>query len=287
MGGQIYSWPAVYDGVVYMSSNDNKVYALNAANGLQVWSHSIQTGSYSSPIVVNNVLYVSSSDNNIYALDSSNGAQLWNYTVDGQIEFIAYDKGIVCVGSTDGITALNATSGTKIWMSTSTHAYFPTIAYGMVYGYDPGQFINALDVVTGAKIWNFSYVSTANEFFGAANGILYYVNFMGFVFALNATTGKQIWSITNQDWHFTGYSAPLSIANSIVYLPHYQVSGSPEKNAFYALNASTGVKIWTYDLGNYSVSSTAIANGMVFISYNDSVLGLWSTHLSSNFFYQR
>ena len=53
--------------MVYVASDDNKVYALNATTGNVVWSYT--TGSYvnSSPAVANGVVYVSSEDYRVYA----------------------------------------------------------------------------------------------------------------------------------------------------------------------------------------------------------------------------
>ena len=38
-GGAIYSSPDVSDGLVYVGSSDDKVYALNASNGKDVWNY--------------------------------------------------------------------------------------------------------------------------------------------------------------------------------------------------------------------------------------------------------
>jgi len=63
----VLSSPAVANGVVYVGSFDNNVYALNAKTGAKLWSYT--TGSYvwSSPVVVNGTVYVGSYDGNVYA----------------------------------------------------------------------------------------------------------------------------------------------------------------------------------------------------------------------------
>ena len=54
------SSPAVANGVVYVGSDDDNVYALNASTGAKLWSYT--TGGYvdSSPAVANGVVYVGS-----------------------------------------------------------------------------------------------------------------------------------------------------------------------------------------------------------------------------------
>jgi outer membrane protein assembly factor BamB len=47
--------------------------------GALLWSYATGNGVNSSPAVVNGVVYVSSYDGNVYALNASTGALLWSY----------------------------------------------------------------------------------------------------------------------------------------------------------------------------------------------------------------
>jgi outer membrane protein assembly factor BamB len=68
-GNEMFSSPAVANGVVYVGSFDNNVYALNATTGANVWSYNTGSRVFSSPAVVNGVVYVGSFDNNkVYAI---------------------------------------------------------------------------------------------------------------------------------------------------------------------------------------------------------------------------
>ena len=66
-GGVIQSSPAVADGVLYIGSEDNHVYALNATTGLPLWSFTAGFVVDFPPAVVNGVLYIGSLDGNVYA----------------------------------------------------------------------------------------------------------------------------------------------------------------------------------------------------------------------------
>ena len=61
------SSPAVANGVVYVGSCDNNVYALNASTGAELWSYTTGTMGVSSPAVANGVVYVGSDDGKVYA----------------------------------------------------------------------------------------------------------------------------------------------------------------------------------------------------------------------------
>jgi outer membrane protein assembly factor BamB len=70
-GGQVDSSPAVADGVVYVGSRDDKLYALDAATGAVLWTATTGGDVSSSPVVANGVVYVGSEDSKIYAYDAS------------------------------------------------------------------------------------------------------------------------------------------------------------------------------------------------------------------------
>ncbi len=50
------------------------------------WSYTTGDGVGSSPAVANGVVYVGSDDNNLYALNAKTGKKLWSYTTRGFVE---------------------------------------------------------------------------------------------------------------------------------------------------------------------------------------------------------
>ena len=113
----VLSSAAIADGLVYVGSQDNKVYALDALNGNLVWNYTTGGPVYSSPAVANGIVYVGSRDNKIYAFDASSGAVIWNYTTGGDVDSSpAVADGKVYLGSEDNhFYALDASSGAHIW----------------------------------------------------------------------------------------------------------------------------------------------------------------------------
>ena len=69
-GDYVDSAPAFADGVVYVGSDDNNLYALNATTGATVWTYGTGNSVESSPAVANGVVYVGSDDNSVYAFGS-------------------------------------------------------------------------------------------------------------------------------------------------------------------------------------------------------------------------
>jgi outer membrane protein assembly factor BamB len=104
----IASSPAVANGVVYIGSDDGKVYALNATTGSKLWSYTTSGGTganavVSSPAVANGIVYLGSEDGQAYALNGSTGAKLWNTTVGPTDSSPAVLNGSVFIGSDENI----------------------------------------------------------------------------------------------------------------------------------------------------------------------------------------
>jgi len=76
---EVESSPAVANGVVYVGSLDNNVYAISASTGALVWKYTTGGPVYSSPAVVNGMVYVGSGDNKVYAFDAATGHVIWQY----------------------------------------------------------------------------------------------------------------------------------------------------------------------------------------------------------------
>ena len=143
MGGNIFSWPAVVNGVVYVGSAngfDSIMYALNATTGALLWASPPGNIIESSPAVANDVVYIGNWDSNMYALDANTGAQLWRYTTGNVINTAAaVANGVVYFGSGDhNLYALNASTGALLWQYPGDFSP-PAVINGMVYvGSDDG-----------------------------------------------------------------------------------------------------------------------------------------------------
>ena len=99
----ITSSPVVADGVVYFSSLDSTVYALDAKSGWVIWRYRLEKGSISSPIKIDNMVIVGAADNIIYCLDASNAKEMWQFKTDHQVNGspCVYKDAVYC-GSVDG-----------------------------------------------------------------------------------------------------------------------------------------------------------------------------------------
>jgi len=159
---------------------------------------------------------------------------LWKYRTGHFPGAPAVVDGVVFVGSYDNKTyALNASTGDEIWSRKlgGNVWHSPAVAYGMV-------FVNCGDNRT---------------------------------YALDAATGELVWSYETGDYRVVG-SSP-AVAYGMVFIAASKTRFPPQPRApakVYALNASTGAKIWSYMIDDQVFCSPAVAEGKVYIGSNDA-----------------
>jgi outer membrane protein assembly factor BamB len=260
--GGVDSSPAVADGMVFIGSNDGKVYALNASTGALAWTYTTNDAVFSSPAVADGMVFVGSDDGKVYALNETTGNRVWSYTTGTYVlSSPAVADGMVFVGSENyKVYALNETTGNQVW-SYTTDNYVessPAVADGMVFvGSDDGK-VYALNETTGNQVWSYRTGSFVRSSPCVADGMVFIGSNDGKVYALNASTGALAWTYTTNDAVF---SSP-AVADGMVFV------GSDDGKV-YALNETTGNRVWSYTTGNTVFSSPAVADGIVFVGPSD------------------
>ncbi len=225
------SSPAVVDGTVYVGGTDGYVYALSASRGTEQWKFNADAPLNSSPAVVNDIVYIGSNDNNMYALDAQTGALKWDFKTDGNIE------------------------------SSS-----PTVIDGTVYIGSHDKHVYALDATTGSVKWRYQtggHVSTSPA---VVDGTVYLGSDDNYMYALDAETG-------NCDWRFQTEgrvnTSPM-IASDEVYVGTSMFKNpvnnlSNPESFLYSIDADTGNGNWRFKM-NGSVVSPVVADGVIFVS---------------------
>src|SRR5215471_1964735 len=197
-GSYIISSPTVASGIVYIGSNDQKLYALDAKTGKMLWFHDAQNDVGSSPAVAKGIVYVGSDDHTLYALNGRTGATVWTYTTGGAIwSSPAVANGVVYIGSNDSLLyALDAVSGTVLWSHTTDNfvSSSPAVVNGVVYVGSEDDNLYALDARKGKTLW-IAKVELPIRVSSPAviNGVVYIGSEDRNVYAFDALTGKSKW----------------------------------------------------------------------------------------------
>ena len=130
-----------------------------------------------SPTVANGIIYVPSEDQNIYAFNAYSGAPIWKYKTTGfPSDAAAVANGVLYVGA-DYLYALNAADGTLLWKSDFILGYGDgftgVVANGVVYTGGSDTDLVALDASTGALLWKYTSSYGLGGTPTVANGVLY------------------------------------------------------------------------------------------------------------------
>ena len=147
------SSPAVVDGMVYVSTGDKRVMALNAESGEVVWETHVGGPVASSPAVAGDLVYVGLRDSRVVALSTASGELVWEHLTGGYIVASPTVKdGIVYIGSSDEILyALDAQTGEEFWSFKAEgrlHAS-PAVSDEVIGIVSQGREVQVLDAPTG------------------------------------------------------------------------------------------------------------------------------------------
>jgi outer membrane protein assembly factor BamB len=250
-GGTIYSTPMLVNGIVYINSDDQYLYAVDAATGALKWRFAQQLvnvgGNYSSPTVVNGVVYFGSMDGYIYAVDASTGALKWKtyntYNAGGSFQSSpAVVNGVLYIGDTwHTLLALNISDGTFKWayqlLGGGLMISSPTVENGIVYIGSSDNRLYAVDANTGTLKWQFGTGGMVDASPIINNGTVY-IGSTGRLFAIDTLTGVSKWTFTYTN-HFR--SSPV-IVDGVIYIGSYA--------SILAVDASNGTLKWNYATTN-------------------------------------
>jgi len=293
--------PIVHNGIVYIGSYDNNMYALHARTGEFIWKYPTEGGVVSRPAAAEGNIYFGSEDKRVHAVSARNGKIIWTYYTEGPVRSSPHlAEGHLFVGSDDGfLHAVSAGSGRGVWR---TDAYAPIRSTPLVhneaiyFGTEAGEFI-CLDF-RGAVKWRFKAKRAVTSSPFIAQSFVYFTSLDSILYALEAKTGWVIWryrmdkgSISTPclagDLIFTGsvdgniYCINVHSAKEVWRFPtEHQVTGSPiiykdslycgsVDGNLYCLEYRTGRLRWQYQTGGPITGTPAAYEDVVYLSSTD------------------
>jgi len=293
--------PIIHNGIVYIGSYDNNMYALHARTGEFIWKYPTEGGVVSRPAAAEGNIYFGSEDKRVHAVSARNGKIIWTYYTEGPVRSSPHlAEGHLFVGSDDGfLHAVSAGSGRGVWR---TDAYAPIRSTPLVhneaiyFGTEAGEFI-CLDF-RGAVKWRFKAKRAVTSSPFIAESFVYFTSLDSILYALEAKTGWVIWryrmdkgSISTPclagDLIFTGsvdgniYCINVHSAKEVWRFPtEHQVTGSPiiykdslycgsVDGNLYCLEYRTGRLRWQYQTGGPITGTPAAYEDVVYLSSTD------------------
>ena len=201
-GGAIYDSPVVADGVVYVASNDRKLYALDLISGAFRWVFAAQDVFSAAPAIADGMVFVGAEDSTLYALDAQTGIERWQYTVGDSIASSSVvGNGHVYVVANDGaLYAFDSTTGEPRWAFATDEAITatPVVQDNVIYVGSYDGILYALDATTteseGESLWEHDTRSSIVNDFVVTTDTIYLVTEDYNIHALDIANGNERWS---------------------------------------------------------------------------------------------
>lgn len=249
-GGFVGSAPVVVDGIVYVVSDDSRVYALDAKTGAEKWAFDTGNRIEDSPAVVNETLYLGSRDGLFYAIDIADGRLKWKYDVGEEIyTAITIADDFAYFGTNNHLHAIRLSEGVQTWSFSASLSSTPSVAENsnIVTITANSNEVLALDSETGNKLWRFEtelkpYLRTpvirGNRLFVSASD-----NLNSHVHSLGLNDGREWW---RSEFGLRNASTP-TIADGTVYVSCRGGYKLNHNRRLFALWSNDGAEKWHYD----------------------------------------
>ncbi|MDR3494617.1 MAG: PQQ-binding-like beta-propeller repeat protein [Ancalomicrobiaceae bacterium] len=222
---------------VYVSTGYGVVAALDAATGATVWSRKLDKPGRSAPAVADGKLYLGSEGNVLYALNAADGTDVWNFRGVPEVGGLlgasnpAVSGGIVVVPFSSGeLDAIDIKTGNGLWSEQMARASrnfavtglsditaSPVIDDGVVYATGIGSRTAAFNLKTGLKLWDIGVGSAHTP--AVAGNAVFIVDLDDNLLAIDRKSGETVWSShlpVNRTKHkATHWAGPLLAGGSL------------------------------------------------------------------------
>jgi outer membrane protein assembly factor BamB len=251
--GAIVGRPAMEDEILYVTSSDSTVYALNTTrNGVKEWESEILNERdrrherlWTSPVVHNGTVYVSTFDGDIYALSGKTGELSWSY--ESQAGFASspvIHEDTIYAGSFDNnLYAVKIGDDEPLWKFPGDDWFWaaPVVSEGVVYAGCLDGKLYAIRAATGNKVGQYDADSPIVSSPVLANNLLVLADESGtvYVFDLSAEPGNlgvPLETITID----ADVRGSFCVEEGLIYIR--------TEDAIYAVSIDEGWIEWEFDL---------------------------------------
>lgn len=261
LGNAVYSSPAISDNILYATSWNGEIFALDEKTGRKIWEKNIGWSSASSPIIFDDTVYIGSSDG-LYALDKESGDIRWESDGIGAVSSKpVFSEGFVyCSSHDNNVYAFNSDDGDLKWkFETKGEIYSsPVINKNVLYVGSNDGCLYAIDAKNGEIKWRYKTGRSVCSSPLVSNDFVYFGSWDNNLYSLDAKTGKLKWRFT-AGW---GIDSSPVVYKDTIYV------GS-EDNNMYALDVDDGTLKWFFSTDGGIKSSPTVYGGFVFFGSSD------------------
>lgn len=198
-------------GIVYVTAGYDEILAVDGQKGDIKWRAKISAPSRAAPTIVGGRVFVTTMSNTILALDAANGAVLWEFSGLGQSTGLvgaaspaATSDMVVPAFSSGEVYAIRSGNGSVAWSDNLASSVrlggmsalsdirgLPIIDGNVVYAISFGGKVAAIDLMTGARIWQRDISGAKTPWISGSR--LYLISSEGQIVSLDKAKGTVIW----------------------------------------------------------------------------------------------
>ena len=263
--------PAIVDGTAYVGDTNGVVYAIDLADGSDLWRFEMPAGIgvRGSPAVDGDTVFVA--NNQLYALSRSDGNVDWTYDlVSPAWSPVIADETLFVATNSQGIYALE-TNGELRWRFDAGDEAL-LLAAPVAVGNDRVYFgthgtAYSLDITDGGTDWTETIGNLSSPINAApvVDGDRVYFAVGTTLSALEATSGELIWSFEAD----SAVVAPPTVSNGKIFV------GS-QNGMLSALDPASGNQVWSASVSGITSPPTSTGS-TVFVSATDGVVRAFKT----------
>lgn len=272
--GPIFSSPVAGLGMLYVSSTNGYLYALQQSSGSIAWRARLDNLlTDATPALEGQVLFVSVHSTALESLNAYTGEMYWTFETGEKIQsppLVVGDR--VLVATRMSLWELDARTGQAMWkfhrgISGWPTTGSPTVAGNVVYiGLGTGTQLWALDATNGHILWSFDTGDRITSEALVKADDVYIATWHGNVFALNRFDGTKRWVYALNTNHsqsiIDGVAGSMALADGHLYVGDY-------RGVISCIDALHGRLIWRFATGAQILATPVVTAGHVYIGSGD------------------
>lgn len=276
---------AFANGVLYATNGFNEALAINPINGEIIWRKTIESPARAAPTIMDGRIFITTLDNKLIALNAADGSFLWEYLgltetagLIGAASPAASRNIIIPVFSSGEITALRVENGSVAWSDNlsgirglgglsglSDIRALPVIDKDLVFTISYNGRLVAIEDRTGTRVWQREIGGSQTPWL--AGNHLFVLSSDNQLIALGRDTGSIRW-ITDLPRLDDG--EPVILTGPILAGGRLIVTGS--KGRVFEVEPESGKIIKQWSIGRDVALPPIIAGGILYVLAEDGTL---------------
>lgn len=270
------STPVFEDGVIYVGTQGQRFYAINATTGKKIWQYKHDEPIAATAVLGGGRVYFTDLGGRVLALNMSDGSLAWSQDFDQEMlgRPVLVDGKLILVKGEQEVLALSQESGGVIWhqfirsyikdITVRGHADLVADGDRVYLGLADGS-VYALGTGNGSVLWNKHLavpLTTFKDIDGAltlSGDSLFVSGYFGKLYRLKKSSGQILWSAS-----VASGVAPLVTEGLVIVSDH--ADGS--LNAY---DREKGHKLWSNELNGSVLSAPVFFADRVFVAGDDGV----------------